>query len=96
MLLEIHGHMISTLNSTFNVKVVADRKEADQLLQDSAVKLAIANDIGVVPLIKGSGFLERGGAVIFAGLFSSFTNMPDFCKCFKSLGLPWKNGDHYR
>eukprot|EP00775_Hariotina_reticulata_P002275 gene2275-2587_t len=94
MIQGIHGHLLKTLQTHFNPDIITTKADAARVLADAAVKVVIANDALAAPLLQP--LLSRGGTAIFAGLFSSFTNMPDFCACFSSLGLPWKNGDYCR
>lgn len=94
MLFEIWAHMLSTLKSCFDVIVVKEKGEAQALLNNPSVKIAVANDTDTVAVLQSTRFLERGGTVIFAAMFPNFTRMDDFCKCFQDLGLPWKNGSY--
>jgi hypothetical protein len=94
MVQAIQGHLLTTLQTHFNVEVITTKTQAMRVLADAAVKVVIANDALAAPLLQP--FLNRGGTVIFAGLFSNFTNMPDFRACFSRLGLPWKDGDYCR
>jgi D-arabinose 1-dehydrogenase-like Zn-dependent alcohol dehydrogenase len=86
--------LLRTLGEHFTVQYLTTPAAAKQAIAGDAVRVIIAIDKTVANYVQP--LLARGGTVVFAGLFSSFTNMSDFDATFKSLGLPWVHGSYYR